>query len=332
MSYSIGCDVSKNKLDIAIMNEHHEVQTTFVVSNNTKGFQTLCEKLIPYREGHIILEATSHYHLGACFALVRAGYDVYVINPLIMKRYAISGIRKTQTDAVDAKLLSLIGLLEPSLQPWSENQKTLECKRLSQLIYKFNKQRRSCVQRLHQLQEMEDTCDVDMETERTALQMIMKTIMDQTKILEKRLGSFLKEETEILSSIPGVGKASAMKIVAELGDISRFSDRNSVTAFSGLDPSKKESGTSIHGKGRITKRGSQILRCILGQTAWGVMMHNAVFKKYAEKKRAEGKHYFSILVIVAKKLLQLMYTLLKNKQRYDFNYHLQHAPADLTAV
>ena len=45
-------------------------------------------------------------------ALIKAGYLVYVINPLITKRYAISGIRKTKTDAVDAKLLSLIGLLE----------------------------------------------------------------------------------------------------------------------------------------------------------------------------------------------------------------------------
>lgn len=332
MPYSIGCDVSKKKLDVAIMNEHHEVQTTFVVSNDPKGFRTLCRKLIPYREGRIILEATSHYHLGACFALLRAGYPVYVINPLITKRYALSGIRKTKTDAVDAKLLSLIGLLEPSLKPWSENQKTLECKRLSQLIHKLNKQRRSCIQRLHQLREMECTCDVEMETERIALQAIMKTIADQTKILEKRLGSFLKEETSILSSIPGVGKASAMKIAAELGEISRFSDRDHVTAFSGLDPSKKESGTSVHGKSRISKRGSQILRCLLGQTAWGVMMHNAIFKKYAERKRREGKHYFSILVIVAKKLLHLMYTLLKNKQLYNFSYHLQHAPTDLTAV
>lgn len=332
MSYSIGCDVSKKKLDIAILNEHQVVQTTFVVPNDAKGFHILREKLVPYRDGRIIIEATCHYHLGVCFALVKARYAICVINPLITKRYALSGIRKTKTDAVDAKLLALIGLREPSLKSWSENEKTLECKRLSQLISKFNKQRRSCMQRLHQLQEMEETCAVDMETERIALQTIMKTTTDQTKILEKRLNSFLKEETRILSSIRGVGKISAMRIAAELGDVSRFADRDGVTAFSGLDPSKKESGTSVRGKSRISKRGSPLLRCALGQASWGVIMHNTVFKEYAERKRMEGKHYFSILVIVAKKLLHLMYALLKNKQLYDFNYHLQHAPAGLTAV
>ena len=332
MSYSIGCDVSKKKLDIAVMNESHEVQTTFSVSNDAKGFLILCKKLIPYHKSRIILEATSHYHLGACFALVKSGYLVHVINPLITKRYALSGIRKTKTDEVDARLLALIGLLEPHLKPWSENQKTLECKRLSQLICKFGKDRRSSIQRLHQLQEMQSVCDVDMETEQVALQTIIQTIANQIHILEKRLESFLKEETIILSSIPGVGKASATRIAAELGDVSRFSDRDRVTAFSGLDPSKKESGSSVHGKSRISKRGSNELRCVLGQAAWGVMMHNTIFKDYAEKKRNEGKHYFSILVIVAKKLLHLIYTLLKNKQLYDLSYHMKHASMGLTAV
>ena len=332
MTYSIGCDVSKAKLDIAVINEKQEIQCSFQVLNHPQGFLLLREKLKPYQESSVILEATSHYHLGAAFTLTEAGYVVHVINPLITKKFASSGIRKTKTDKVDAKLLATIGLLESSLKPWMESRKTLEVKRLSQLLGKLGKDQRSYVQRLHQLEELQPLCQLDVQMEIDSLQIIIQAIALQIDILEKRLVSSLNEETTILSSIPGVGKASAAKIAAELGDVSRFSDRDHVTAFSGLDPSKKESGTSIHGRSCISKRGSPELRCVLGQAAWGVMMHNEVFKAYAEKKRAEGKHYYSILVSVAKKLLVIMYSLLKNKQLYDLAYHKLHATMGLTSV
>jgi transposase len=332
MPFSIGCDVSKAKLDIAVINEKQELQISFQVVNHPQGFCMLCEKLTPYRDSPVILEATSHYHLGVAFALKELGYVVHVINPLITKKFASSGIRKTKTDKVDAKLLATIGWLEPSLKPWMESRETIEYKRLSQLIGKLSKDRRSYVQRLRQLEELQPLCCIEIQLELVSLHTIIDTLCIQIHTLEKQLAKYLKEETRILSSIPGVGKESAARIAAELGDVSRFTDRDHMTAFSGLDPSKKESGTSIRGRSRISKRGSPELRCVLGQVAWGVMMHNAVFKAYAEKKRKEGKHYYSILVAVAKKLLLIMYSLLKNKQTYDLKYHALHSEMGLTSV
>src|SRR5512133_1143496 len=211
MPFSIGCDVSKAKLDIAVINEKQELQCSFQIMNHPQGFCGLREKLAPYRDSLVILEATSHYHLGVAFALKELGYTVHVINPLITKKFASSGIRKTKTDKMDAKLLATIGWLEPSLKPWTESREAIEYKRLSQLIGKLNKDRRSYVQRLHQLEELQSLCCIEVQGELVSLHAVIDTLSIQIHTLEKRLANDLKEETNILSSIPGVGKESAAR-------------------------------------------------------------------------------------------------------------------------
>ena len=75
------------------------------------------------------------------------------------------------------------------------------------------------------------------------------------------------EEARLLMSIPGVGYYSAMAILAEIGDISRFDNPEKLCAWAGLVPSTEESGgKSFHGE--ITHQGSPVLRWVLIQCAW----------------------------------------------------------------
>ncbi len=329
MPYSIGCDVGKRTLDVVVMRETHDVEDVFRVPNDPSGHAEILRRLEPFRGcARVILEATGHYHLGLAFALVESGHAVTVLNPLLMKKFASSGIRKTKTDKIDAKLLAKIGFLEPHLKPFTETRVSIERKQLSQLIGKLKRDRRSTVQRLHQIEETKEVCPDVAGYEIASLRAIIRVKDEEIVSLEKRLLAFVRKSAELLATIPGVSRRSGARIAAELGDVSRFTDRDQVTAFAGLDPAVKESGTSVHRRGRITKRGSSELRCVLGQTAWGVMMHNALFKAYAQKKKAEGKHYFSVLVSVAKKLLLVMYAMLRNGTPYDPNY----SRAGLTAV
>jgi transposase len=127
------------------------------------------------------------------------------------------------------------------------------------------------------------------------------------------------DEAKWLMSIPGVGYYSAVAMLAEIGDISRFDDPEKLCAWAGLVPSTQESGgKSFHGK--ITHQGSPILRWVLVQCAWSHLRNaddtslTRFFRRVA-KRRGPQK----AIVGTARKLLKVVYILLREKREFrDF--------------
>jgi transposase len=127
------------------------------------------------------------------------------------------------------------------------------------------------------------------------------------------------QEAKWLMSIPGVGYYSAVAILAEIGDISRFSDPEKLCAYAGLVPSTKESGgKSAHGK--ITHQGSPVLRWVLVECAWNHLINaedTSLTRFFHRVARNRGKQ--KAAVATARKLLKVMYILLKEKREFrDF--------------
>jgi transposase len=120
----------------------------------------------------------------------------------------------------------------------------------------------------------------------------------------------------LLRSIPGIGTTSAAALVAFVGDIHRFSSPEKLVAYIGLDCRVHESGTSIHGKGYLTKRGNKYLRHVLFNAAFIARQHNPALRRYHAKKLAEGKHYFSAMCAVERKLVHLIYAVWKRGTPY----------------
>ena len=314
-SFSIGIDVSKAKLDVAVMASGSQKPVLeFQAENSAACCRELAIRLLPYVGSVTVIEATAGYHYASAFALRDAGFRVKVINPIITGKFASSGIRKTKTDRTDALLLARIGILEPDLADYTENEKQIRLKQLSKAIAGLKDQHRSLKQKADHLKHLGGTGSAEIIR---ALEGVMKTAEKETSKLTKALAGLTAPEIKIISSIRGVGEETAAIIAAELGDVGRFAGKRQAVAFSGLDPSVRESGSSLKGKSRISKRGSNVLRYALFRGAWGLMMHNPRFKAFYEKKRAEGKHYFAILCAMARKLLILIYTMLKNQTLYD---------------
>ncbi len=100
---------------------------------------------------------------------------------------------------------------------------------------------------------------------------------------------------------------TAAALVAYVGDITRFESAEKLVAYIGLDCRVYESGTSIHGKGYISKRGNRYLRHVLFNAAFIAKRHNPELKAFMQKKLREGKHYFLALCAVERKLVHLIY-------------------------
>lgn len=134
--------------------------------------------------------------------------------------------------------------------------------------------------------------------------------------IDKQISTIIKELNPRMLSIPGIGDISAATILAEYGDISKFSNPNKMLAFAGLEPSINQSGTSQH-IGKMVKHGSGHLRYVIMNTAMIILRYSPQFYDYYLKKRSEGKCHRVALSHVAKKLIRVIYTLEKNNLDFD---------------
>jgi transposase len=130
-----------------------------------------------------------------------------------------------------------------------------------------------------------------------------------SKLIDEVADKFFKREIEILSSIPGIGRESAIYFMAEVIDIKRFANKSKLIGFCGLDPVIKQSG-NYKASFRISKRGNAHARRIAFIMAGTVKRNCPYFREYYLKKRAEGKSYTEAVIATSTKLLRTIYTLL----------------------
>ena len=153
------------------------------------------------------------------------------------------------------------------------------------------------------------------------------SIQDELSFLDEELQNSLEDtdindDIEILQSIPGIGTVTSKNFMVEVSSIDRFKSVKQLCAFIGIDPSVKQSGTSINYRGKISKRGNAYLRRTIWQMAIGTIRSCDKFNAYFTKKREEGKKFKQAVIAVANKLLKTIFILLKNKTKFDENLAL----------
>ena len=139
---------------------------------------------------------------------------------------------------------------------------------------------------------------------------------DQVDELNLKIKELYSKLDSHLESIPGVGKTIAPVILAEIGDINNFSTTSKLTAFAGIDPSENQSGNKKSTDEKTSKRGSPYLRHAIYQAAFIASNNDPVMHDYYVKKRAEGKHHYVALAGVERKLLGIIFHVLKENRDY----------------
>lgn len=117
-------------------------------------------------------------------------------------------------------------------------------------------------------------------------------------------------------TIPGISYTLAAIILAEIGEIKNFTTPSKLLAFAVLDPSTYQSGKYSASHTPMVKRGSKYLRWAIFMASRTVSMRDSTFSKYLYKKRSEGKHYYIAMSHVAKKLLRVIFYLLKTNTAF----------------
>jgi transposase len=151
----------------------------------------------------------------------------------------------------------------------------------------------------------------------------IKYLKEQIETLEEEIQNLLKpqgrqsnNDVDNLLTIPGVGPKTVAVFLAEAGDIKRFSRCKDFVGFAGLYPEIEQSGSSLN-KARLTIKGSRILRHALYMAGVASLIHNPYLKSVYRDKISQGKSAKQAIIVVARKLACIMYSMLKNNAAYD---------------
>ena len=145
---------------------------------------------------------------------------------------------------------------------------------------------------------------------------LVQNLDAEIAILEAEIKAVMDELDSPILSIPGIGYTLGSIILAEIGNIENFPGPNQLLKFAGMEPSVYESGKYKAKDTPMVKRGSPYLRWALFQASRLVAYRDKTFGDFADKKLAEGKHFFVVQGHVAKKLVRTLFSLLKYNRHF----------------
>lgn len=298
----IGIDVSKDDFHVAWNDE--KVQ---IFANSKEGIisfeQTLHQFDYQKQDSQIGLESTGIYHLLLSVVLTDRGWSVIVINPYITSKAIKSSLRYVKNDRKDALIIRKVLMLGEGYL-FTDTPAILKLKSLMREYTSLVKIKAKCKNIIAIQNNYQKTTD---EVFDSVFPKLLDSLNKNLKRIKKRLQKTNSEEQKLLQSIPGIGPVCSAALVAFIGNIERFNHPKKLVAYLGLDCRVHQSGTSIKGKGFITKRGNSVLRSLLFNAAYVARQHNSDLKKFFEKKIDEGKHYFSATCAVERKLVNIIY-------------------------
>lgn len=321
MQNILGIDVSKDTLDLILWVESGKDHK--IISNNLEGFKKLDIWLTNQHVGwvHACLEATGQYGDEVAEYLYLQGHDVSVVNPARIKRYGESKLHRNKTDKADAALIAEFCQKEnPDLwQPLSP-----EIKHLRALVRRLEDQKANLQQEVNRLKSGEKDSWVvgDLQTH-------IEYLQERIAATEKEIEDFinqtpsLKSQQRLLTTIPGIGNLTAYILLAEIGDVSTFDNAPQLAAYAGLNPQGHRSGSSVHKKTRISKQGRSELRRCLYMPAVVALSYNPVIQNLSHRMADRGSLKMEIVVAAMRKLLHIVYGVLKNQLPFDPNYDAQ---------
>lgn len=146
--------------------------------------------------------------------------------------------------------------------------------------------------------------------------------------MQKQLEKMLEKNTLIkkLCTIPGIGTWTAIGLLVEIGDFSRFADGDRLVAYAGLDPVYHQSGDGLR-KGRISKKGNRQIRSLLYMPARTAMIHNPIIKDFYQRLRENGKGFGTAIVACMRKLLKISFAILVGEKDFEPDYESKRESA-----
>lgn len=314
----LGIDIAKAKFDVCLLCEDKVYHHSF--PNTQDGFQALQAWLTRRHVAtvHACLEATGTYGEDVALFLHAAQHTVSLVNPLQIKAFGDSELRRAKTDKADAALIARFCLQQ---QPPAWVPPAPEVRELQALV-----RRLESLQQMHTQEANRRASGVHTPTVAESIQETLAFLEAEMVKIEQRIRDHidqhpsLKQRRDLLDSIQGIGPKTATALLAEFPNVAQFTSARELAAYAGVTPQPHQSGASVHRRTQMSRRGSRRVRKLLYFPAIVAMTYNPLVRTFCERLRARGKPSMSIIVAAMRKLLHLVYGVLKSGRPFDPKY------------
>ncbi|MAO66145.1 MAG: IS110 family transposase [Balneola sp.] len=328
---AIGIDISKDTFTacLASQPEHGEIQLSPVeVFINTKsGFNRLLRWAKPMVDTMVplvfLMESTGVYYQNLAHHLHGVGKTVHVVLPNKSSHYGKSLNIKTKTDATDARVLARFGV-ERDHRAWEPPSPLLaELRNLTRYYVQLQEQKTTINNMVHSKQAAHNVQAFILASNKQLVRQIDRQIERCKQQIEKLIASdsLLSDRVDQLASIKGVGRLTVAVILAETRMFEGICNTRQLASYAGYDVTERESGTSVKGKTRISKKGNRYIRNALYFPAMVACRFNPDLKEFYGRVIRNKPSKMIGQVAVQRKLLLLMYSLHKNGTRYQEGYN-----------
>jgi transposase len=312
-----GIDISKLFFDVCLLCEDG-TSLCNQFSNDASGFKKAATWIGP--AANCVMEATGPYYLRLAVYLHLNGYQVSVVNPLVIKRFCQMRLLRAKTDKVDAALIASYGSSE-SLQVWTPpHNYTVTLKQLMALDEELVKQHTSLC---NQLEAFSCAAVMDKETKKLYSAQLAFNKNSQAAV-QKRMDTIVqqhyRELQQRLTSIPGLGKKTIITLIVVTEGFTRFENHKQLSAYFGLSPRIYQSGSSIKGRAAICKMGMSRVRAMLYLCSWSAVKYNEGCRQFYQRLLQKNKSKQLALIAVSNKLIKQAFAIAKNNSMYDPNY------------
>lgn len=328
----VGIDVGKARCRAAVMNEKGTIEDEFFFENNNKGIANLLSTL--NSQDSVVMESTGNLWLNIYDSLDQRKIKVVLANPLKTKAIASA---KVKTDKLDARILAHLLRADLIAESYVPEESIRQMRALVRQRLSLVQMRTVVKNKAHAIVDKYGyRCEYSDMFGKAGMQWLwaqeMKAIdrlllenhlslIDSIKVQIGRIDEAIRvracedEDVRLLLSLTGMGVYTALLIRSEVGSIGRFSDYKKLVSWAGLAPSVYQSG-NVEFCGRITKRGSSILRWALVEDARIAVRHDErmrVFYERVAKRHGDQK----AMVAVACKMLKIVWFMLTRREAYE---------------
>ncbi|MET4000493.1 transposase [Marinobacterium sp. MBR-109] len=305
---NVGVDVGKSKLDIVL----HPLDLHFQISNDEQSILKVVHVLKKRNIERIVVEATGRHEHAFVFACDQANLPIVVVNPISIRRYAQAIGVLAKTDKIDASVIArFAATIQPDIKPIPDKQSRL----IKDLLIRRSQLLEMQTMEKNRLQILPKALHRSIKTLLRSLQTQISTITKQIDEAVMQVKHW-RTKTEILTSVPGVGKVLAYTLLSDLPELGKL-NRKEIAALVGVAPMNRESG-SWNGKRRI-RGGRNRIRTVMFMAMLSSIQCNPVFKRFYEHLKAQGKLPKVAIIACMRKLIVVLNTMLKNETRWGEN-------------
>lgn len=343
----IGCDIHKKSWSVHLRTDICE-HKSFTIPSNPEVLHEYVNRNFPGYEVSLVYEAGCS-GFGAARYFLNLAWDVLVVNPSDVPRMNKQNYKKT--DKIDCRNLAkqlqagqLGGIYIPSENQdllkslvrhraqTSKQLRSIKASIKSLLLYhgivipeEFDNPNwsKAFVQWLNNLEWPSVTGKQCLDSKLRLFEVIHREYLLVANQVRAYCRKHYKKDYYLYKSIPGIGGYLASVVLAELGDLRRFRSETQFASYIGIVPMIRNSGGTEHVYG-VTPRCRALLRSYIIESAWVSLRNDPEMQAYYRKHK--GKNPKSIIIKIARKLLNRMLAVIKSGQPYQVNHSFGNNP------